>query len=1016
MLVADRVPDRPILRLLGGLGVGAPVQVVAGTERRALRVEQDHTDVGVPLGSVDRSAEFVAQLRRDRVVALGSAECESSHVSVRLDADGLGHAASSRGLRRPANGSWRTVSSMRGGASAWRRWLAAPWSEPALVVALVLAAAAPVMLVGSADVWLAAGQDDVAARAVADESLARNGVDVVVETSFGAESAARADRAVRDELDDIKALASADRTIYTLPGLLTLGPPPLRQVGPLGELVARAGALDAVDVVDQLADTTGGVWITTWFAERHDLSLGDPIAFEAGAIVDEEWNDLVQGGGASQIFPIVGLYEPLWNPDRQPDSFWLDAPPQVVPQFIEAFDGPNFELVLAEEDTVLGSGLTGVLHWRAPMTALPDDFDGVDALDRRIQRFATSLVGPGELGAAMLGVATTAGRRPILTTEFPATASTVRRAARRLDGPLEAARAVGGLIGLLAALAVGVFFVERRRAEFRLLASEGEGAVRMTVRVAVQLAPLFAVGGAVGVFGALAGPAWYGPADGSDIGRLPWWPMSIVLAAALLLASTAAGSVGVRTLRNANPGARSSLGRAAVAVLVLATIGAWVQVGRTEALVDGGVDLIVIVLPVAAILLAVIALLAVVAGMLERGRMLFGRAPTELFLAVRLLARGSTGVRLAAGSLGLGIGLVVFAAAFTSTLDRTVDVKLSTEVGGATWVSIIDDLPPEFDPPAPTTLIRTSDTTITPGDVPTRVIAIDPATFADAVNWSEQFGADIDEVVAAVSVTGGDEIAAVAVSGEPTPGVGAFGITRAVQYRLVDRIGAFPLAGDRLTSMLTSAASIDELAARSNGYPSVDAAREVGFPLPVESFRRVLVSQASAAELIAELDAVGVRYREVTSLVDRRGDPATLATRSAFGYLGVIGVVALAGSLVALTLFLAARRRLRALTSVMTRSMGLSAARAALVSAVELAIVLSIAVIAAFAAVPVVVRRLSTRFDPAPNRPPDVAVLVSWSSLIALTAAATLAVCVGVWWLELRAGRRPAGEVLRDGG
>jgi formate hydrogenlyase subunit 3/multisubunit Na+/H+ antiporter MnhD subunit len=96
--------------------------------------------------------------------------------------------------------------------------------------------------------------------------------------------------------------------------------------------------------------------------------------------------------------------------------------------------------------------------------------------------------------------------------------------------------------------------------------------------------------------------------------------------------------------------------------------------------------------------------------------------------------------------------------------------------------------------------------------------------------------------------------------------------------------------------------------------------------------------------------------------------------------------------------------------------MGLSAGRAALVSVIELAVLLTIAVAAAFIAVPVVVARLTSRFDPAPERPPNVQVLVSWPPLIAAAVVGTVAICALVWWSEWIAGRRPAGEVVRDGG
>ena len=776
--------------------------------------------------------------------------------------------------------------------------------------------------------------------------------------------------------------------------------------------MARDGLLDAVDIVEQADETTDGVWVTTWFADRHDLDVGDPIAFEAGAIADEAWNDLVQGGGENSAFRIVGLYEPLWDSEAL-DPYWLDVPPELIPQFVTGFNAPNFELVLVDQSTLLASTLTGVLRWRAPAVRLPTTYDEVVELERRYRTLELGLVGTGELGAAMADASTSAGRRPTLTTDYLETSANARRAARRLESPLAAARGVGGIVGLAAAVAVGVFFVERRRSEFRLLASEGEGGVRIAARVAAQLTAPFALGAVIGVIGAVVGPRLYGPADRLVWSELPWPALAVTVLVSLTLAAVTAGVLGVRTLRSPDRVTARAVGWAVSVAVVAVSVAAWVQVGRTVANGETDLDLIVVALPVLVIVVAVGALLIVMDRTLRATGGIVG-GPIELFLALRRLARGSGGVRLAAGALGVGIGLIVFAAALTSTLDRTVDVKLATAVGGETAASVVDPLPDDFAPGAPTTMVRYFDTALAPGDVPSRIIAIDPDTYAAAVSWSDQFGLAPEEAIELLSAPFDESIPAIAVGGEPSPPIGAFGITRAFRYRVVERVDAFPLVGDRQTTLLVLAESVDEFALRSAGYTDRADATAAGFAFPVDAFRRLVVSQEAPADLIAALDEAGVRVREVTSQTERRQEPAIVATRAAFGYLGVIGIVALAGALVALALFLSARRRLRALTGVMTRSMGLSPGRAALVSVVELAVVLAVAIGAAFLAVPLVVGRLSDRFDPAPTRPPDVPVAISWPPLIAIAALSAGVVCALVWITERRGGRRPAGEVLRD--
>jgi len=182
----------------------------------------------------------------------------------------------------------------------------------------------------------------------------------------------------------------------------------------------------------------------------------------------------------------------------------------------------------------------------------------------------------------------------------------------------------------------------------------------------------------------------------------------------------------------------------------------------------------------------------------------------------------------------------------------------------------------------------------------------------------------------------------------------------------------------------------------------------------LDAFRKTVVSQAGAEQLTESLDGAGVRYRDVVSLVGERQNPSIVATRSAFGFLGVIGVTAAAAACVALGMFLSARRRSRALTGVITRSMGLSAPRAAMVSAFELGSMMLVSVGAGFVAAPLVVNRLAPRFDPAPGRPPSVDVLVDWVPLVVGALIGVVVVAVLVWLSEWRDSRRPAGAVVRD--
>jgi hypothetical protein len=887
------------------------------------------------------------------------------------------------------------------------RWLAVPWSEFALASALVLAFAIPVLLVGSVDVWRAASEDDLTERSVDDVSLARNGLDIAVEARFSRSAVRTADQRLGEALAGIPRLEDPVRTAYTYPGLFTVGPPPVREVGPVARLLTQSGALDAVDVLTQLDDTSHGVWISTSFSDQLGVELGDPLAFEVGVVDDVAWNDLVSAIGSNAVFRVVGLYEPVWSADASPivDEYWSTIPPELLPVYVAAFRQPNFELVLTEEATLLSSGLPGVVRWRAPLESMPTTFDGLRALRDRVRGLDGSLVTAGALGASMKELASGGQRAPVLTSDVFETTSSVETAVAQLASPLASARALGAAIGFAVVIAAGVFLVERRRTEFRLLASEGERWPRMAARVAGQLAAVALVGGVVGVLLAVAGPRWFGPAVSYDFARVPWTYVALTTGVALLLASVSAGVMGARTLVLPSRQTRRAVSRVLVVTLIASTVVAWVQVGRTTASRGASIDLVAVALPVlviAFVVLVVVEALGWAVRLLgRRGE----RLPVEVFLASRRLASGSLAVRLVAGSLGIGIGLLVFALAITATLDRTLDVKLATSVGGASSLTLLDDLPPTYRPPAPTTVIAESDTRLMPGAVQGRVIAIDPATYADAVTWSDQFGADVDEVLAALAGPSDESIPVIAIEGEPVPSEGAFGLTRSYPYRVVATVRGFPTAGNRNVSLMASADAIEAYAAEVGN----EGARS-----PLDAFRETAVSQASAEALTQSLDDAGVRYRDVVSQLEQRQSPSIVATRSAFGFLGAIGITAAAAACVALGLFLSARRRSRALTGVITRSMGLSAPRTAMISAIELGSVLLVSVAAGFIAAPLVVSRLSPRFDPAPGRPPTVNVLVDWLPLVVGALVGVFVVAGLVWLSEWRESRRPAGAVVRD--
>lgn len=899
------------------------------------------------------------------------------------------------------------------------RWFTLPWKQWTVVAAIIASTAAPVALAASADVWLTAEQDELTRLVVADASLTANGIDVTLEADFQPETVALADRQLTDEARSIERLGSVTRTVYTLPGLLGIAPEepgePTRTVGPAGRLFARDRALDNVTIVDQLDDIERGVWISTDFAERHDLALGDGLGFEAGAIADEQWNDIVQGGGASSIFRIVGTYVPLWsdavNPDHQ--AYWAEVPQELIPRFLDAGFGPSSELVLTSEAAVLDSDLTGIVRWTAPLTDWPDTFAGLTSLEASINRFETQLVGSGPLAESMLGLATASQASPRLTTDITDTIRTAGTAADQLVAPLETARSIGTIVGLLAMAAVGIFFVERNRIGFRLLVSEGDGAMLLGLRVAAILAVPVAVGAIIGLFATspmvrLAGPDRPPGLDGIDLPTT----LGVAVIALLLVSATAAGWATSRT-RPMAPSTGRALGAAVSAGVIGVAALMWFQIDRTGATDVATIDLAVVLLPLTVTAAALIIVLAVVSMVGQFTATRSERLPTLGFLTVSRIAASSVSLRITSLVLGLGIGLVVFAAAFMGTLDRAVDVKLASEIGGTARVQILDPLPGGTDLDR-STIVREFDTALTATGQRVLVLAINRDTYAAAVDWPAEFGGTVADAIRSLDAAPDDRVAAIAIAGQPIPDRSEFGLTQSFPFEVVARVRALPGSAAGRATLLVVGDDLDALGLQRAGFENLDETANTSYRPPTDRFRRVVITQQQLQPLLADIDVLGVRTRDATSQDDRRNTPEIVAARSAFGYLGLLGAVGATGATAALMASLAARRRQRALSAVLLRSMGFGPGRSATTTVLEVGGLVAAMSLTAAAAAPVTVGRVVGRFEPSPERPPPATLHVEWLQLAFGFSVVLASIGLLLWCVEWRAARQLPAEVLRE--
>jgi hypothetical protein len=586
-----------------------------------------------------------------------------------------------------------------------------------------------------------------------------------------------------------------------------------------------------------------------------------------------------------------------------------------------------------------------------------------------------------------------------------------------LRAPLRATRITGIVLGAGVMVSAGAFLVRRRRREYRLLAGEGERWVHIGSRTLAQLAPFAVVGTLVGSATGLAAAILLGPARSMAFESLNRPLIVLAAAGGLLGQGLIVGLLGQSLPAVERSDRRSGALSPLLPVLALAAGGLfWQQIGAGPAVRADALDLAVVGLPIAALIASTTLLLA--AGNAASGRIgrLWPRLSPTIYLPVRRLLRPDRTAKLVAVALSIGLGLVVFSLTLVTSLERTTEAAVATEVGGATNIDLIGVIPPDESLPAASTIVRYQDTRVEPGQLPVRIVAVDTASMTEALSWPDAFGLDVAEAIRLLESDRQGAVPVIALAGQSLPGEGGFGTNIRVPYSVVGVASSFPLASDARPSLLVSTSRLDsfelERVAASLGVDPDSPEAADGFRPPSSTYRKRLISRSTPAELGPFLSANELTARTIETAAGRRTQVDLLGPLFAFDYLRLLGAVAAAASMVALLLHQAARARERSLAGVLMRRMGVPAAHLTRMALIEVSIlVVAISVAAAFTS-RLVAGRVVGRFDPAPRLPPPAAVEMPWGLVIVALTLVGLALFLATWLSQHN--RRSEGEVLRD--
>jgi CBS domain-containing protein len=873
-------------------------------------------------------------------------------------------------------GSWRA----RVAESA--RWLALPWRPMAAAAAIVGAFAIPAAVVTSADLFEEAAADGVTRTLVNDLSPGSAGVVVTARGALGA-AAAPLDRLIQQRLmqfGDVTATLSTERLEVELAGPAGDEPIPLRA---RGRLFARPGAIESLRIVSGEASRRG-VWISSTFAAATGLDAGASIVIDGRKPV-----------------PVAGVYDDIW---AEPSTYWDDVPSEVRPRFLTAFAGPNFELLIVDDAMLLKLAPAGTIRWDTPLADPPSTYRELRATVRDYRELERAFTQDPALVAALDEFDGVPRPDPEVLTLLYDTAETAATVIDGIAQPIAVTELGGIALGLLVTVAGAVFAVRQRATEFRLLAADGDAWWRFTLRALAQYVPPAALGAIVGVVTGWIAMLVAGPTGTARFAVVDLDRVVVVVTIAVAVAAVVTGSVGRRALERTTA-SMGSFGTAWLFLTIGLAVAGWVQVGAAGRAAE--VDPIVVAFPVVGLLAGVGISISALRWLLRRGRRAGRRLPVPAFLAWRRLTSAEAGTLLLTGSIGVALGLAVFTALFVDSLDVAASTKAATAVGAATSAELLGDVD-ELVLPDASTVVASQTTRVSPGAKPVVVLAVDPATFAAAVDWPSTFGGTAAGLVDRLA-RDGDDVPAVLVEGSSAPTTGGLGTREVVPYRLVGRVRSAPLASGFHPTLIVRA---DVLEAVARDRHTEDAGP---FSSPMFGYRRTLLSQQDAATVLQATDDAGIDTRDLVTRGERLGSASSRSVAWAFEYLRLLGGLAAVAALGALVLHLAERRAARQVAAVMTEQMGMRPTTARWAAVLELVGLVTTALAAATVTAIVMAGRVFPRFEPEPDLPPNVGLHPSAVLIAAIVAGSIAVVSVTALWSHRAAGTASKAEVLRRG-
>jgi putative ABC transport system permease protein len=874
------------------------------------------------------------------------------------------------------------------GSAPWRRAPLLLLRRPAVLISAAGACLVLAASIAAVPLFLSSSGTAALERQAAERCAAASGATLYA-TAEGSAFAAAAEA------------TSADRAELG-PGIVTYLPRITLSVTPAGggqswlsQLLARTGAVDHLEPVEQADVGEGGAWVSDRLAANAGIHAGDDIA--------------ISSLSAPAVLPVAGVYRDLVS--RELDDFWcplqtslaavnpygdLPPPPVIV-------DEATFLDLSERMDLGVGDGPppTQWVRYEAPVTR---DLTLEEAID--LTAFYRSW--PGLIDAELGAREVPRVGAPVLESDLTFMAARADALRASVGGGIVpvAVAAILAAAGMVAAAAA--LWADRKHQELSLLVARGIGPGAIGVKAALELSSAIVAGTAAGFVAAYGSIRLFGPSprlETDAVVRAGLLSLTGAIVAAALVGGVAAARSQARLREHARRRWRLGLVPWELGIVVLAVVS-YQRLGRigvpeVQGASVENVDALALAFPLLFLVAALAVLVRVGLPLLRRRRSGDGGPPRHWapYLARRRLAAGQAAAITFFAASALSFGVLLYASTLTQSLTSTLDAKVLTFVGTETVVQLAGDAPvPEAIADRTAKIQRLGGTL---DGSPVEVIAVDPSTFARAAFWDSTFaGAPLGELLARLPSSEpapGDSVAAIVIGGSDPSG--ELEITGGERPRAVEAVGR---------------ASLFPGATRGRSVLVVSQAETPAFGDRVASTVEIW-SKAGRAEVLDALDgsdAQVVYTRAAEGIFDQT---VFLTVTWTFGFMRSLGVVAGVIAIGGLAIYLDARRRSRTLGYAFLRRMGLRPAthRRALLLEIAATVLVGGAagIVLALTAGWLVHRRL----DPVPSIPPGTLLRLPLP-LLAAAIAIAVAVCVaGAFLAQRLADRDDPMEVLRAG-